>query len=374
VPGTSDRRRPVRRSPLTVAASAVVLALLCGGTTAFALLDKTVTLDVDGQRSTVRTLSGTVGGTLRQAHMALGQHDTVAPDLSAPVHDGSRVIVRHGRLLTLRLDGRSRQVWVTALSVNDALDELGLRADGEWMSVSRSLSIPRSGLSFEVRMPQHVTVLVDGHRLVTQTTAPSVSSLLGQLRLHLHRLDHISVPLVTYPTDGMVVTVDRISQGTVNESVAIAFATERVDTSSLYVGQTAIRRYGEPGVRQNTYRLLWKNRRLVKRTLVSSRVVQQPTAQVIAVGTTPRPVYSPSADGLNWGALAQCESGGNPRAVSPDGRFRGLYQFTLDTWHSLGGSGDPIDASSSEQTYRAQLLYRRAGDAPWPTCGHYLYS
>ncbi len=80
-----------------------------------------------------------------------------------------------------------------------------------------------------------------------------------------------------------------------------------------------------------------------------------------------------AADGLNWPALAQCESGGNPRLV-PTAPYHGLYQFTLSTWQSVGGSGDPIDASPNEQTYRAQLLYRRSGDSPWPVCGHYLYT
>jgi hypothetical protein len=95
----------------------------------------------------------------------------------------------------------------------------------------------------------------------------------------------------------------------------------------------------------------------------------------VEVGTKVRPQYTPAADGLNWSAQAQCESGGNPRAVSgPSGMYRGLYQFTLSAWHGVGGAGDPIDASSSEQTYRAQLLYKRSGDGAWPTCGHYLYT
>src|SRR3954468_22052927 len=38
--------------------------------------------------------------------------------------------------------------------------------------------------------------------------------------------------------------------------------------------------------------------------------------------------------------IAQCESGGNPRAVSADGQYRGKYQFDGSTWASLGGSGD----------------------------------
>lgn len=77
-------------------------------------------------------------------------------------------------------------------------------------------------------------------------------------------------------------------------------------------------------------------------------------------------------DGLNWHALAMCESGGNPRAVSASGRYRGLYQFDLETWRSVGGHGDPAQASRAEQTYRAQLLYRERGRSPWPVCGRRL--
>ena len=59
--------------------------------------------------------------------------------------------------------------------------------------------------------------------------------------------------------------------------------------------------------------------------------------------------------------IAECESGGNPRAVSPGGQYRGKYQFSLDTWHNLGGDGDPVDASEAEQDRIALKLYRRSG-------------
>jgi uncharacterized protein YabE (DUF348 family) len=364
----------VRRSPLAIALFAVVLLALGGGATAFAMMDKTVRLDVDGQHLSVRTFAGNVAGVLRKAHLAVGPHDTVAPDLSAPVHDGSHVVVRHGRPVTVTVNGHPRQVWVTALSVDDALDQLGLRSDGEWLSASRSLSIPRQGLSFTVRLPQHVSVLVDGRRLTTDTTAPDVRTLLRDLKVRTGKLDRLSAPLSLYPTTGLVVTVDRVSQKMVSESVVVPFRTVTAKSSALYVGESKVTRYGSPGVRVNTYRLMWKNHKLVRRVLVSSVIRVKSVPQHVEVGTKPKPRYSPTADGLNWAALAQCESGGNPRSVSSDGRFRGLYQFTIGTWQGVGGSGDPIDASSSEQTYRAQILYRRSGDSPWPTCGHYLYS
>jgi hypothetical protein len=76
--------------------------------------------------------------------------------------------------------------------------------------------------------------------------------------------------------------------------------------------------------------------------------------------------------GVSMGALeaiAACESGGNPEAVSSGGTYRGLFQFDQGTWESVGGHGDPAAAPAAEQEYRAALLYSEAGSSPWPVCG-----
>ena len=67
-------------------------------------------------------------------------------------------------------------------------------------------------------------------------------------------------------------------------------------------------------------------------------------------------------------AIARCESGGDPTAVSADGTYRGLYQFDAGTWRSVGGSDDPAAASAAEHTMRAAMLYARSGSSPWPVC------
>jgi Transglycosylase-like domain/Putative peptidoglycan binding domain len=66
--------------------------------------------------------------------------------------------------------------------------------------------------------------------------------------------------------------------------------------------------------------------------------------------------------------IAQCESGGNPRAISPGGHYRGKYQFSRETWRNLGGSGDPAAAPEWLQDRLALKLYRQSGTAPWPSC------
>ena len=107
-------------------------------------------------------------------------------------------------------------------------------------------------------------------------------------------------------------------------------------------------------------------------------VVQQAAKRlhVIAQRDAKRPAgngfASPESFGVSQAtldAIAQCESGGDPTAVSADGTYRGLYQFDLGTWESVGGSGDPAAASPAEQTMRAAMLYSRSGSSPWPVCG-----
>jgi Transglycosylase-like domain len=68
-------------------------------------------------------------------------------------------------------------------------------------------------------------------------------------------------------------------------------------------------------------------------------------------------------------AIAACESGGDPTAIGGGGLYRGKYQFTYETWQSVGGSGDPAAAPEAEQDARAAALLARDGAGQWPVCG-----
>jgi hypothetical protein len=71
----------------------------------------------------------------------------------------------------------------------------------------------------------------------------------------------------------------------------------------------------------------------------------------------------------DWAKLRHCESGGRYDAK---GRHHGAYQFTMDTWRSVGGKGSPHQATPDEQDYRALYLYRMRGWQPW-TCARKLH-
>ena len=160
----------------------------------------------------------------------------------------------------------------------------------------------------------------------------------------------------------------------VSETVAIEH--ERVETAdpNAFEGDETVTTPGVAGEKVTVYRVTVVDGVETSREELSSQVTREPVAEQVAVGSKARPTNSPSADGLNWAALAKCESGGRPNAVSASGTYRGMYQFSTATWSSVGGSGDPAAASADEQTYRAQLLYQRSGAGQWPHCGSRLFS
>lgn len=142
-----------------------------------------------------------------------------------------------------------------------------------------------------------------------------------------------------------------------------------VPTTKLAPGRRKVVRKGKAGVRRVVAVRTFHNGKPVKYRVTARTLIREPRPRRVLVGRKPRAV--PGANGLKWGALAACESGGNPRAVNPAGYY-GLYQFSVSTWRSVGGSGMPHRASAGEQTYRAKRLYASRGRSPWPTCGRLL--
>jgi uncharacterized protein YabE (DUF348 family) len=357
---------------LALLAQVSVVAILVAGTTAFVARDKTITLSIDGQRRQISTVAGTVADALAAEGIHVDDHDLVSPTPEQSIDDGDTVVVRYGRPVVLTIDGQTRSVWTTARTVNEALLAMGVRSDSAYVSASRSRRISRSGMTLDVRLPHALTFLADGKRHEVTTTAITIRSAMAEAGVTLAADDRVTPSLETRPADDQVIAITRVDGKRVVEEQPIKFRTVERKSKSLYEGERKIVTKGKVGIRVRTFEETYLDHKLAERKKIDERVTEKPVTEVVMVGTKKRPEHSPAADGLNWAALAKCESGGNPKAYNPAGPFYGLYQFMESTWHAVGGVGLPTDASPSEQTYRAQILYQRSGAGQWPVCGKYL--
>ncbi|SNR41211.1 resuscitation-promoting factor [Blastococcus mobilis] len=361
----------MRRS-LQLSLFAVVLLGLVGGTLAYLAAQKSVTLTVDGQVRTVGTYAATVGEVLDEEGLEPAEHDVLLPATEQVLADGDTVILNRARPLELTVDGVSREVYVTALSVDEALAQLGYRADGLVLSASRSERLPLRGMELTITTPKDIVLVSDGQERVVTTTAATAGDLLAEQGITLGATDRTSLYLGQGLLNRMRLQVFRVQVSEVTETTQIPH--ERVETSDPEVleGEKTVTQRGVAGEQVATVRVTVVDGVQTSRETLRTTISREPVPELVTVGTKPRPANSPAADGLNWAALARCESGGRAGAVSPNGRYHGLYQFSVATWQSVGGSGLPSDASADEQTYRAQLLYNKAGAGQWPHCGRHL--
>ena len=380
----------VLRRPSALVLQALLLLALVAATAVWALSAKTVALAVDTDVREVGFRGETVADVLEAADLEVGEHDSVVPSLSTEVEDGDRVVLRRGRPLQLTVDGQQRTVWVTALSVEEALQQLDLRAEGLALSASRSRRLPLEGFALDVRTPKALTLTVDGGQRPLTSAAPTVGEALAEAGIAVGPQDRVAPAATDALTAGLAVVVQRVTVEDKTAEAAVPFGTEKRDDPDLAKGTTKELQAGKAGLVRRTTRTTVVDGTVESRAVVAEEQLVAPTTRILAVGTkaAPRPAATTSttttssaprqatggADSLNWPALARCESGGNPRAVSPGGTYRGLYQFSLSTWRSVGGAGDPIDASPDEQTYRAKVLYNRSGAGQWPSCGKYLFT
>jgi len=72
-----------------------------------------------------------------------------------------------------------------------------------------------------------------------------------------------------------------------------------------------------------------------------------------------------------WAKLRFCEST-ETYNIDNGNTFYGAYQFTWETWGTVGGQDNPAHAPPEEQDARARWLYATRGHQPWPICGRYI--
>ncbi|WP_318783126.1 transglycosylase family protein [Cellulosimicrobium sp. SH8] len=421
-PATTARRR--RRWPLVAGATAVVL--LATGAVAYGSARKTVQLDVDGQITSVTTFAGSVEGLLAEQDVAVGDRDLVVPDVDSALRGGGDVVVRYGREVPVQVDGSQSSVWLTALDADEALTTLASRGSDVRLVASRSGE--RVSLPIRLDADGPVNVVVDGETKVAPDGSIGIDAILDQQGVQLGELDRVHVEkseqIAAAQADAAAeaapaadaaatedaeaaadaapvsLVVQRVKVEEVPTTAAVPFETVTEEDANRFKDlDPVVKQEGVEGVHTTVHRVTTVDGAEESRELVSEGVTTPPVNKILVQGTKERPKPQPkvetqqrssssssssssggspapaadlgSAPGGVWGALAQCESGGNPATNTGNGYY-GLYQFSASTWRAMGGSGLPSEASAAEQTQRAQALQARSGWGQWPACARKL--
>ncbi|HSF97358.1 MAG TPA: ubiquitin-like domain-containing protein [Ornithinibacter sp.] len=368
-------------------AQGVAALVVAAGAVGVAHYDKAVEVTVDGQPTSLHVFGSTVADVLEKQDITVGPHDDVVPSLDTEVSDGDRISVRYGRLLTVTVDGETKEYWTTATTVDSALDDLNIRAEGAELTASRSQSLGRDGLTFAVTTPKKVTVVADGKTRSVTTTSQTVFGVLAELGVTKRPADIVAPAMPTSVEEGMQVVLKRVDVKKETATESIPFTTTRTNDATLYKGDTKVVTKGTKGTKTVVRSVTYVDGKKITEKVTSTKVLTQPVAAVVKVGTKARPATSTSTSsggggstsgtGINlaradmWDRIAQCESGGRWNINTGNGYYGGL-QFATASWLAMGGDdfAPRADlASRAEQITIANRYYERAGLSPWG-CAH----
>lgn len=387
-PALRARRRNRRRGAAIVAGVAA-LAVVGAGAAVASDAHKSVTLDIDGDVKTVSTWSGSVAGVLAEQGLTVAEHDIVAPMPEAALNEGTQVTVRVARQVTISDGDTESTVWATGTDAGEVLDTLAARGEDVHLVASRSSE--RTALPVELPSDEAVNVVVAGEVIALPAGPADVDEALAAAGITLGELDTVAVDVRdddgselepgVVGTVSVVVTRHAVEERT--KVTKIEHKTKTVEDSSRYEDlPVVVRTEGKDGKRTRTYEVTLVDGKVVDKVKTDDEVTKKPVTEVRVKGTKDRPApkAAKSSGGKSaksqgkapssgvWAQLAACESGGRPNAVSASGAYHGLYQFSVATWRSVGGSGLPSQATAAEQTKRAKILQARSGWGQWPHC------
>lgn len=359
---------PTRRTVIA-AASTLSLGIVTLAGVGVAQTHHNVTVEVDGVSQPVSGFMLTVSDALKQAGVTPGEHDEIVPHVSESPTDNMTIVVRTAHPFAVAVDGQQRTIWSTAQTYSDVLETLG---EGTIIAADRSGE--RGALPL-LDGTQKINIHVDGTTYtIDATPTDSADTLLAKAGITVSPNDRVRL---IHTKQGLTLNVARVLRATTTTVETLEPSVEERLDDTLYEGESTVLEEGTPGsLITTTYTETIDGVTTVHH--ISAHARTEPTTRILLKGTKPRPAASsatyantsapsPIGNADAWAALAQCESGGNPATNTGNGYY-GMYQFSLPTWQSVGGTGLPSDASAEEQTMRAQILQQRSGWGQWPAC------
>lgn len=158
-----------------------------------------------------------------------------------------------------------------------------------------SISEEKGVITVSIARAFPVSIQADGATVMVMLAGGTVADALAKAELTCGAEDILSPAETTALENGMQITLDRITNDQVIETVSIDYETEKVKTDDLYVGETEVKQKGENGEKRLTYSVTYLNGEESERELVSEEVTKEPVNKIVLVGTKVKSSFKKTA-------------------------------------------------------------------------------
>ncbi len=371
--GTRGKHSSTNQKPMrAVAASVAVSVAAAGGVVTHSARD--VVVAVDNTRIQLATHSVKVDKVLAEAGVDVDSTDVVLPGLNSAVPDNAVISVRTVKPVELIVDGVSRRLSTTEITVGGLLDKVGTIAPAAAVSLRRDTPLTKEGTTIVVTQPKQITLNDGGRPTHLVSAARTVADVLRDQGLSLGATDRVTPALDTPVTADMTILIDRITVTTKKLTERFDLPVEVTYDPDAPAGEETVITEGVAGVKEVTSKTQVVNGKTLEPEIVEEKVLNPGVARVVSRGTKEDPAQAAVSDGSVWDQIAQCESGGN-WAIDTGNGYSGGLQFSPSTWAAYGGTAYAPTASGAtreQQIAVAQRVQAAQGWGAWPACSAQL--
>nr|WP_281281408.1 G5 and 3D domain-containing protein [Pseudalkalibacillus caeni] len=262
----------------------VVLGLI-SSFTIYELTKSSITLVLDGEEQQVKSHADTVQQVLEENGVKIGEHDLVAPSKDTALKEGMEIQWDPAKKINVTVNGETKTVWTTKDTIKEAVNELDF-AVKEHDEITPSLDEKiQEGMDINYESAFEVTLNIGGKEQNVWTTSTTVADLLKQHEVTLGKLDRVEPEKGAELAGKAQVNVIRVEKVTDVVEEPIDYQTVTRKDSSLLKGKEKLVESGEEGRKAKHFEVILENGKEVSRKLVKEEVVKDSKNKVVAVGT-----------------------------------------------------------------------------------------
>ncbi|MGH2731696.1 MAG: ubiquitin-like domain-containing protein [Actinomycetota bacterium] len=245
----------------------------------------------EGNVRTVKMSALTVGDALERLGVEVGESDRVTPSLDSPLSE--RVEIHRAKQVTVVFNGHKRVERVTGITVAQILRELRVSPEGAAVYPPLQTRI-RIGQEIVVAKKAIIQVIHDGKTETVSSGAPTAESLLGELGITLGPLDRVEPDLAARPDQATPIRVIRVTEVIERTIERVPFRRIIRETEELESGERKILASGVEGEQVRVTRRIYEDGKF-KRTLTGTEVIRPAQDEVTLVGRR-NPQYRPGGN------------------------------------------------------------------------------
>ncbi|HLR61155.1 MAG TPA: ubiquitin-like domain-containing protein [Lentibacillus sp.] len=263
-----------------------VLALIAFS--AFVIVETTkaeVAIVDNGEERTLKTHADTVNELLDEAGIAYEEHDALSHNTDAEIEDGMTITYETANKITVAADGKEKDYYTVEDTINEFLDETEISVSKHDETSHNKTAAIRDGMLYSIDRAFQVTINDGGDKQKVWTAGGTVGELLKENKITLDDSDKLKPAKDKKIKENNPITITRVKKVTDEVKETIDYKVEERKDNNLEKGKKKVIAEGHEGTLVKTFEITKENGKKVNKELVNKEVKQESEKRIVALGT-----------------------------------------------------------------------------------------